>query len=1006
MTDALMRNMSHALDLCQSQAKLMTVSDFDAVVLREVLKDHAAETGFLVWRASATDTGGIDKVPCDPVTGLFTKPNAAKDRAVLTLDQVIEAAMKLRAEDIPCGIGAFAPRLGMAFVDADGCLDDGKIAGWAAPIAGKTYVEASPSGKGVRIVTNGIESDILAKYSNGHERSNLGLYGSLTSRFVTLTGRILPDSPRIIASLGYDAELAIMNRWTASVLNSAALRNEAFSGLYPAGRRGMEMAIEDIIDLTAIHPATIAFAAKAAHFMSREEAREALYIAYEEAGKTVAEIQNGTLRREQEARLAARFPKSIEGALEWVDSKGGWPKRHIPTQARQGAKNIVMQHNAEQEGKIVPPEPAPAATKDVQTLEEVLAVDPKANFIHWGDFNLSAEDELEAVRQRGRIVWTDSDGNFTDQIDVEEYEFLIEHLGGPLCEIPSDDLTEMRLTLLLDDGRPTPKKWDMHPLVKQQRGAERAATLVADAADLWQPVPAGPDFPDECLPHCITDVAAGMESQSGICRNMVANGMIAAASCVMAGGTSIRTKGFSVPPVLRGMSVTDAGQMKTSAAKVGLAGLRAAEADLKKIADRQRSVAYRNALEALGDADKAKKQAWAEVPAAPVLMVQTGTVQGIRDTLAPEAQQRRPVCLYTDELATYVARMKNGADGEEQRAHALEGYEGGPKVWVLASKGHGENRRADRIEVPEWLFGIFGNTQPDRWREIDQEMNLSRDGFIDRFMMIMPKRAVRSEGDDGSNRDDDDLPEEETDAQIAGLEHWQNVVVEVSRFDACQYGLSRGAARAHVNKVASLGKHADSLTKSGMHKSFAQFLNKTSGLLLRLALLLHVMKRSEETITEVQLGLRPYKFDRPCGPAPDPYVTQQTMEQAIQLYETWILPHAALFYHTMLMEGARGAAIQAVAGWLLLKDAEGVNQFKVRDLQRAGQTSLRHPFQQVRDIYEFLEVSGWMILDDKDYQGKPALVRTPVGISKRFDVELTRYEESVAWIAELKKSVE
>lgn len=76
-------------------------------------------------------------------------------------------------------------------LDLDNCLnpDTGKLDPWAAEIvdACKTYVEISPSGRGVRLFYHGVFEG--GTFTNGH----LECYISGTRRYVTLTGVPLPD---------------------------------------------------------------------------------------------------------------------------------------------------------------------------------------------------------------------------------------------------------------------------------------------------------------------------------------------------------------------------------------------------------------------------------------------------------------------------------------------------------------------------------------------------------------------------------------------------------------------------------------------------------------------------------------------------------------------------------------------------------------------------------------------------------------------------------------------
>jgi hypothetical protein len=83
----------------------------------------------------------------------------------------------------------------LTMIDMDGCIDEnGEVEPWAAEIVGfqETYCEISPSGKGLRMFARGTLDHAVAASDVGVE-----LYSE--SRYCTVTGRRLPESPNHIA---------------------------------------------------------------------------------------------------------------------------------------------------------------------------------------------------------------------------------------------------------------------------------------------------------------------------------------------------------------------------------------------------------------------------------------------------------------------------------------------------------------------------------------------------------------------------------------------------------------------------------------------------------------------------------------------------------------------------------------------------------------------------------------------------------------------------------------
>jgi hypothetical protein len=172
--------------------------------------------------------------------------------------------------------------------------------------------------------------DIIAR-SNGHERCGIGIYGPRTNKFVTITGWVIRTTR---LEIGVWQHPGMTDAYWKRQAKYATPENFIhFPSLYPPGPVGAEMALEDIRTGASLHPATLAFAAKASNWLSLPEVREALVTAYH------ASVIKG------QARWEKRFASSIDGVLKWVEEQNGGelnPHRLITDSQRAKAKRQVQ----------------------------------------------------------------------------------------------------------------------------------------------------------------------------------------------------------------------------------------------------------------------------------------------------------------------------------------------------------------------------------------------------------------------------------------------------------------------------------------------------------------------------------------------------------------------------------------------------------------------------------------------------------------------------------------
>lgn len=144
------------------------------------------------WKAVWSEKRGkYDKIP---VRADQPEYNLSTANPARWFDFDTALAAHNAAQGITAGVGYVMTKPhGIVGVDLDGCLDaEGKPEAWAQEIIDmlRGYVERSPSGNGLRIFVRGAIPADWANHTVGVE-----CYAGHKPRFLTVTGRRLPDSP-------------------------------------------------------------------------------------------------------------------------------------------------------------------------------------------------------------------------------------------------------------------------------------------------------------------------------------------------------------------------------------------------------------------------------------------------------------------------------------------------------------------------------------------------------------------------------------------------------------------------------------------------------------------------------------------------------------------------------------------------------------------------------------------------------------------------------------------
>jgi hypothetical protein len=157
-------------------------------------RELAALPQWVCWRLEPDPKGGKDtKIPYNPKTG--KKASSTNPQTWSTLRDALAAAEKY----LYTGIGfVFTREGGIVGIDIDHCRDaeTGALNDTAKAIVERvsTYTEISPSGTGLHLFLKG------EMPGGGNKNSRTGVEMYAHSRFFTMTGQRLPDTPEEVAA--------------------------------------------------------------------------------------------------------------------------------------------------------------------------------------------------------------------------------------------------------------------------------------------------------------------------------------------------------------------------------------------------------------------------------------------------------------------------------------------------------------------------------------------------------------------------------------------------------------------------------------------------------------------------------------------------------------------------------------------------------------------------------------------------------------------------------------
>jgi hypothetical protein len=429
-----------------------------------------------------------------------------------------------------------------------------------------------------------------------------------------------------------------------------------------------------------------------------------------------------------------------------------------------------------------------------------------------------------------------------------------------------------------------------------------------------------------CLPATILNFARAEAIRLSVDPVGIAAAAVAVCSGVISDDWEVRLKQhdpWSQQPRLWVGIVERPGSKKTEQ-------LRSARRPLDRIEGERRRAyqaafaEYREAHTAWKKLPKKERDAQNEPqpPVEPRITTQDTTIEAYSELL----QNASKIVAMLDELAGFLGsldRYTNGRCGAG-RSHAIELYEGGPRRIDRVMRGS--------IYLANWSAVVVGAIQPEKLRGMIKD--LSTDGLLQRFMIIVPSQVQPSDPDD------DDKPGDKPsldayEALIRGLSTLRpppragNVQLQDGHLQVW----AGAAAQPHRRRLFRLVERLEA--DPNLPTVVRETAPKWRGQLARLALVFHCIGLTEGTITDAAT------------------LTPSSVEMAANFIRRIVAPSTFRFYRELGLDGDPHA--RWVACHIL---AHRLQQVSARDIGRVYH-ELRGDIPGIVRTMGLLEHAGW-----------------------------------------------
>jgi hypothetical protein len=451
---------------------------------------------------------------------------------------------------------------------------------------------------------------------------------------------------------------------------------------------------------------------------------------------------------------------------------------------------------------------------------------------------------------------------------------------------------------------------------------------------------------ESCLPKSVFALASAEARRLQVDPSGLAALTIGTCSAVIPDRWRVRLKvndkGWVQHPCIWTAVVAESGRKKTDQFRSAARGIKKIEKELH--AEHAREMARcMEEHEAWSALPKKERGPEPKPPAEVRLATDDFTVEVLSDLL----QNSQKVLLRSDELATVLGaydryQRSGGGTINANRAHMLALYDGGPRRIDRVMRG--------KIHVENWSAVPVGHIQPAKVRDLVG--NLSEDGLLQRFMLVMPPRA------EPGDPDDDDIATDWTAvddfARIVEILFKTNPPETQGRDGKPEFAIVEAEPSAHQVR-RRLFRLVERIEMDPMlPAALKETASKWRGLLARLSLVFHCVQLAEARLE----GKKPDNADMLA-------LKTATVEMAARFILGIVVPSTFRFHAEIGTGGPSEAHARWVAGYILSRGLSGIT---ARDVGRAYR-EIRGNAAEIRATMDTLDHAGWVIPDEERPRG-------------------------------------
>jgi hypothetical protein len=533
---------------------------------------------------------------------------------------------------------------------------------------------------------------------------------------------------------------------------------------------------------------------------------------------------------------------------------------------------------------------------------------------------------------------------------------IVETLRGFLEGVP-DAVRDLK------DGKPIRGRWqDRWDSVERMAASASAKFGPKPPEPAPEPADGGSDWPDpidiladptltgvatvdeSCLPRSMFALSAAEARRLQVDPSGIAALTVGATSAAIPDAWRVRLKindkGWIERPCVWTAVIAESGRKKTDQMRIATRGI--AKIEQKIHAEHAKEMArYMEDHDAWSGLPKKERGPEPKPPAEVRIATDDFTVEVLSDLL----QTSQKMLLRSDELATVLGaydRYQRSGTINAGRAHMLALYDGGPRRIDRVMRG--------KVHVPNWSAVPVGHIQPAKVRDLVG--NLSDDGLLQRFMLVMPPRAAPGDPDA------DDIATDWT-----AVDRFARIVERLFNMKPPEtmgpdgrpeFAIVEAEPSAHRvrRRLFRLIERieADPMLPAALKEAAS----KWRGLLARLSLVFHCIQLAEAKLEGKQLD-----------PAAMLTLRTPTVEMACRFILRIVVPSTFQFHAEIGTSGPSETHARWVAGYIL---SRGLSSITARDVGRAYR-EIRGNTAEIRSTMDTLDHAGWVIPDEERPRG-------------------------------------